>query len=176
MRHIQHLAARLRRRGTAVVAIIAAALTLTGATVAGAASTGHSGTTVTRTAVLTQDTAVVYGGTAYTNVGSLGIYALAGQWITVTFTAESACTGPTGWCSVRILIDGVEAEPVVGTDYAFNSPPASGPSGWSGHAVTRVRTATTSTTHTVLVQTINVSGATGHRLDDWTLWAQVTTP
>lgn len=173
---MRQLIGRLRRRSTVLVLVALAALTLTGASVAAAATTGHSGTTVTRTAVVTQDTAVVYGGTTYANVGSLGIYALAGQWITVTFTAESTCTGPTGWCSVRILVDGVEAEPVVGTDYAFNSPAASGPVGWAGHSVTRVRTATQSTTHTVIVQTINVAGATGHRLDDWTLEAQVITP
>ena len=39
----------------------------------------------------------------------------------VSFSAESLCTGPSGFCPVRVLVDGNEAAPVVGTDFAFDS-------------------------------------------------------
>jgi hypothetical protein len=170
----------IRRPAALSAAVAIAVLTLGGAATASTALlvTSHTGTTNTRTAIITQDTAAIYTGSAYVNVGgALSIYAQTGSFITATFTAESACYGTAGaWCSVRILIDGVEAEPVVGTDFAFNSTTGSGgATGWQSHAVTRVRTATTTAFHTVQVQTAEVGAAT-HRLDDWTLWAQVTAP
>jgi hypothetical protein len=41
----------------------------------------------------------------------------------VRFFGESACFGGVGnqFCKVRILIDGVEANPVVGAEFAFDS-------------------------------------------------------
>jgi len=157
------------RRRAVVIAALAAGLLGVGAGVAAAATTGHSGTSITRVSVLTQNAAALYTGTAWTNVGSVGVYAGPGQFIDARFTAETACYGATsGWCSVRILIDGVEAEPAVGTDFAFDD--AGTATGWESHSVERVRSVTTSGTHTVTVQATEIGGLT-NRLDDWTLTA-----
>lgn len=158
------------RRRAAVVAALAAAILGVGVGVAAAATTGHSGTSITRVSVLTQNAAALYTSTAWTNVGSVGVFAGPGQFIDARFTAESACYGAAaGWCSVRILIDGVEAEPVVGTDFAFDD---AGPAtAFESHSVERVHTVTTSGTHTVTVQAASVGGTLTDRLDDWTLTA-----
>ena len=64
-----------------------------------------------------------------------------GTLISVRFTAESQCAGggtDFGWCAVRILIDGVEAEPAP-SDFAFDSSNngAEGSGSWEGHAMDR---------------------------------------
>ncbi len=165
---------RVPRRAGLLAGATRAALALFGGGIAAAAVTGHTGNTVNRLAVVTQDTANAYTGTTWTPVGSLRIYARAGQFITTTFTAESQCSGTGGgWCSVRILIDGVEAEPVVGSDFAFDN--AEPGSTWESHSVARVRTVRTTGWHTVLVQATQVGPST-ERLDDWTLQALTATP
>ena len=162
---------RLHTRGRriAVVAAAAAAILGIGSGIAVAAATGHSGTSVTRVSVLTQDTAAVYSQAAWTTVGATSVYATTSQFILARFTAETACYGSTsGWCSVRILIDGVEAEPVVGTDFAFDD--AGSSTGWESHSVERTRTVAASGSHSVTVQAA-VIGTLNNRLDDWTLTA-----
>src|SRR5262245_3014003 len=118
------LTARLRKhfstRAIVITAGAVAALGVVGAGTAYATFRGHFGSTITRVAVLTQDTAATYSSSAWTNVGSTSLYARSGYLVDAQFTAESACSGGSGWCSVRILIDGVEADPVVGTDFSFN--------------------------------------------------------
>jgi hypothetical protein len=165
------LIARINKRFSArVIAVVAGAVVMLGLAggAALAAVVGHNGTTVTRVAILTQDTAAIFTSSAWTNVGSLSIYAGQSQLIDVTYTAESACSGSSGWCSVRVLVDGVEADPVVGTDFAFNE--AEGPASWESHSVERVRAVSFTGFHSVVVQTAQVGGTT-HRLDDWTLRA-----
>ena len=157
------------RRRAVVIAALTAGILGVGAGVAAAATTGHTGTSITRVSVLTQNAATLYTGSAWTNVGSVGVYASPGQFIDARFTAETACYGSTsGWCSVRILIDGVEAEPAVGTDFAFDDAGTS--TGWESHSVERVRAVTTAGTHTVTVQATEI-GTLTNRLDDWTLTA-----
>lgn len=168
---------RLTRRLTAGAIVLAAAAlgvlsavtASTAATIKPALTTSHAGTTVTRLASLTQDTAAVYTAAGYSNVGQVLIFAPAGATITAQFTAETACAGGAGsWCTVRILIDGVEAEPVVGTDFAFDNGESA--VSWESHSVERLRTATFGGSHAVTVQTA-VVGATSERLDDWALIA-----
>ncbi|HEY9825048.1 MAG TPA: hypothetical protein V6D19_06350 [Stenomitos sp.] len=101
--------------------------------------------------------------------------------IDASFTAESACypinaAQPVGYCSVRILLDGAEMAPVVGTDFAFDSSNAGnqGPLSWEAHAMDRSsRGAVGQGVHTVQVQWGVVGGAAGNtefRLDDWHLF------
>jgi hypothetical protein len=102
--------------------------------------------------------------------------------IIATFTAESACSSPTlttaGWCSMRILIDGVEGAPVAGTDFAFNTHELAdeGPNSWESLSMTRWRRVTNTSTVTlnvvVQVQGANTASMLIHRLDDWTLLVQ----
>lgn len=90
----------------------------------------------------------------------------------LSFSAESLCTGGAlgGFCPVRILVDGNEAAPVVGTDFAFDSSDASaeGPASWESHAIERSLAGIAAGSHTVTVQ-YAVVGATAFRLDDWAL-------
>jgi hypothetical protein len=95
----------------------------------------------------------------------------------VRFTAESACFGRvTGWCSVRILVNSLEAHPVVGDSYAFDSVNHDGSQDYEGHAVDRVTGPLDAGTYTVKVQrSIHITddppfvGQSVFRLDDWTL-------
>src|SRR5690606_863946 len=71
----------------------------------------------------------------------------------IDFAAESACSG-TSYCSVVILVDGVEATPAVGTDFAFDSSDAGGEtsSSWESHATKRILTGVGAGSHTIQVQ------------------------
>ena len=164
-----------KRRRVAVIAIAAVALVLAGAGVAVAATTVKSGTTVTRVAVLTENVASVYSGGAFVTIGSQGIFAGAGSVIVATFSAESACYNAVGYCSVRILIDGVEAEPVAGLDFAFDSTDANRETSqsWESHSMQRTRAVAATGGHSVVVQVAQVGAGVFSRYDDWTLssWA-----
>jgi hypothetical protein len=84
----------------------------------------------------------------------------------VSFSAESACESGS-WCSAVITVDGVEANPKSGTDFAFDSP---GGETWQGLTMDRVSDviAGTGTARNVVVevQVAVVSGGSW-RLDDW---------
>ncbi len=153
----------------------AVALVLTGATAASAVVTGRTGTTTTRTAIVTQDASATFRGSDWVNAGNLGIYATDGEIIIATFTAESACYGtPGGWCSIRILVDGLAADPASGSDFAFRHVAAS--NAWDSQSVTRVRTVAFTGIHQVYVQALSVGTNVVDRLDDWTLVAQASSP
>lgn len=68
------------------------------------------------------------------------------------FTDEAGCAGPTGgqWCDVEILVDGVEAAPGAGTDYAIDTSDGSGAFKWIGGALNRNKIVAAGT-HTVRV-------------------------
>ena len=73
--------------------------------------------------------------------GAVGLVVGQGSLISVRFAAESLCSGggtDFGWCGIRIMIDGIEAEPAPG-DYAFDSTNngAEGSGSWEGHALER---------------------------------------
>jgi hypothetical protein len=81
----------------------------------------------------------------------------------ITFSAESLCSG-LGWCSIIATVDGSEANPVVGDDFAFDS----GGDSYENHSVTRVSNTLSAGTHTVQIHW-SVSGGGSFRLDDWSL-------
>lgn len=68
-----------------------------------------------------------------------------GKLVKVTFSAESACYGVSGYCSVRVVYRRVgtspvyEFGPVVGTDFAFDSSDSNRESAasWESHAISR---------------------------------------
>ena len=165
-------------RSLIAVAVASIAAILTGAGVAIAATTVKSGTTVTRTAILTQNSATTHTGTTFVTLGSSAIFAGAGSTILVTFSAESACYNGSGWCSVRILVDGVEADPVAGTDFAFDSTDGGRETAasWESHSVQRARVVTTTATHSVVVQVAEVGTGVTARYDDWTLTSFAIAP
>lgn len=169
-----------RSKAFIVIAALVVAIVGFGSGAAYALTTTKSGTSVSRSVVHTNDSAVVFTSTAFTNVGSTTLFANAGNHILARFTAESACTGAvgSGWCSIRILIDGVEADPAAGTDFAFDATDngADSISSWVSASVERARTVTFTGNHTIVVQAALVTPANQFRLDDWTLSGLVLVP
>ncbi|HET9516718.1 MAG TPA: hypothetical protein VFO77_03220 [Actinoplanes sp.] len=87
------------------------------------------------------------------------------------FSAESQCTGSSGWCSVRIVVvrpngSVLELDPQSGTDFAFDSVDST--DNWESHAMERTSPRLRGGTYRIKVQTASVGTAT-LRLDDWTL-------
>jgi hypothetical protein len=68
------------------------------------------------------------------------------------FTDEAGCAGPKAgdWCDVEILVDGHEAAPGAGTDYAIDTSDGSGSFKWIGAGLNRNKTVAAGT-HTVTV-------------------------
>jgi hypothetical protein len=163
------------KRLTTIIALTGAALAIVGAGTAIATQSSAFGTSVTRVTILTEDAASAQTATTFTTVGSTTIFAPAGSQVLGRFSAESACFGGTGWCSARILLDGAEATPVVGTDFAFDSTNnnAETSSSWESHSFERTATSTFTGNHTVAIQVAMVGTGVQQRLDDWTLsaWA-----
>lgn len=90
----------------------------------------------------------------------------------VRFSAESSCSAGAGaeYCPVRVVVDGMEAQPAAGLDFAFDSTDAGSEtaSSWESHAMERTTTVGPGA-HTVHVQWAVTSAATTFRLDDWVL-------
>lgn len=167
-----------KRRRVAIVAVAAAALLLAGGTAAVAVATSKNGTTVSRTAITTQDAAATYGGSTFVTIGSASVYGGAGSFIVANFSAEVACYNGVGWCSARILVDGVEADPVAGLDFAFDSTDNGTESflSWESHAMQRTRTVAFTGVHAVVVQVAQVGAGVQARYDDWALSSWVIAP
>ncbi len=92
--------------------------------------------------------------------------------VLVRFSGESDCNAVT-WCSLQINVNGVQASPKSGIDFAFDSP---GGNAWTSNSVERISDVISGTgsPRQVLVDVLTaaVSGGTW-RLDDWTVVAQV---
>ena len=83
--------------------------------------------------------------------------------IKISFSAECAVlgTGPQQWVATVILVDGVEAEPAQGGDFAFCGTTDSGAHfQWTGSAEVRLITVPSIGTHTVQIQVLLGGGAT----------------
>jgi hypothetical protein len=96
--------------------------------------------------------------------------------ILVRFSAESSCTthgGEENYCSLRVLINDVEAEPASGTDFAFvKSTPFTAPPVAEAHSMERSLGPLSSGTYAVRLQWITViptGGFNTFTLDDWSL-------
>ncbi|MDM4719617.1 hypothetical protein QTQ03_08475 [Micromonospora sp. WMMA1363] len=168
---------RFSRKSRAVLTIVAlaGALVITGAGTAVAVATLKSGTSVTRTVISTENAATQHQNAAFVSIRTIRIYAPRGSHVLARFTAESACYGGSGWCSARILVDGVEADPVTGTDFAFDSTNSNQETNasWESHSMERARTVTFTGNHTITLQLAQVGAGVRHRIDDWALsgWA-----
>ena len=125
----------------------------------------------------------VPGASATLNIPSAG----TDQHFLATFSAESRCTASTddpaqgAWCALRILVNGTEMSPAVGTNFAFDSgnwPDGSGEDLWEAHAIQRVIGPLGPGNHDVQVQVRLVpnGGAAidsgSFSLDDWVLTVQ----
>ncbi|GAB1689173.1 hypothetical protein [Krasilnikovia sp. M28-CT-15] len=170
---------RLAKIVTAVAAF--AAVVLTG-TVAHAVLTGRVGTFTDQQRYVHQTDAWATAAAAYVNVpgAATTVVVPAGtrKMIDARFSAESYCAGG-GWCSVRIIVirpNGTifELNPVVGTDFAFDSGSTSDT--WESHAIERTSPFLPAGAYRVQVQAGTVAGATLVRLDDWTLAVERVRP
>ena len=173
----------LRRLGSLVGALALVALFSSSALAkesAAPAAAPISCGSVKQLVVVTNSVAQVNaGGLAFANlpgaVANINVPAGANACLLARFTSESACYGGTGYCNVRILIDGVEAAPVAGTDFSFDSTDAGAEtsSSWESHAVERIRVVGPGA-HVVQVQWAVTQAATKLRLDDYTLVVERT--
>jgi hypothetical protein len=92
----------------------------------------------------------------------------------VTFSAESACYGGNGHCSLRILVGDQEAQPASGLDFAFDSTNSGHErsSSKESHAMQRSRCLVhleQPQDATIRVQWAVSDPRTTFRLDDWHL-------
>jgi hypothetical protein len=129
----------------------------------------HGGT-ISRVAIATGGSATAFTGQVWKTVGTVDIYAPALATIVVRFTAESACFGTTGYCSLRVLIDGTETFPFSGLNFAFNQLGTS--VGGQGLSVERVDQTKSTGTHRVAIQAAS-AGVNSDMLTYWTLRAEV---
>ncbi|TMJ97134.1 MAG: hypothetical protein E6G67_03405 [Actinobacteria bacterium] len=156
----------------AVVAVVAAAA---GALAAGLPGvTGAGGGAVTAVRIVRNTTSQSTSSTSYANLpgATLLITAPRGQraLILARFSAESRCTGGSSGdpCTVRILVDGVEAGPASGTDFAFDSSEGMVIDDLAeSHSMDRSMAVGTGK-HRVTVQWA-VGGTPTFTLDDWSL-------
>jgi hypothetical protein len=103
-----------------------------------------------------------------TGSGTITVPATMTGFLVATFTSESNCAGtPGGYCNIVINCDGVELQPAVGTDFAFDSVgTTSSTSNWHSLSVTRRSNPFTGGNHSCEVRE-NLLSATSFRLDDW---------
>lgn len=90
------------------------------------------------------------------------------------FSAETACFGGGAnprQCGVRIVVDGNELNPAVGSNFAFDSTDNGDETdnSWESHAIARTSETLSAGSHTVKVQIRTTDVATTLRIDDWAL-------
>jgi hypothetical protein len=155
-----------RRR--VLVGVLAAA-TVMGVTTASVASASgrpatqrpHSGS-ISRSSFGAPTAVYIAGNSADVTSTSTTLTPIPGMSVTFTvghkarllmhFTDEAGCAGPTAgrWCDAEILVDGVEAPPGAGTDYAIDTSDGSGTFKWIGAGLNRNKKVAAGT-HTVRV-------------------------
>lgn len=151
----------------------AAALLLTGGA-AQAVLTGISGSYVERNIVRTENA-------TYTNTSAASTWqAVPGMSQSVTiasgtrraldvsYTAESLCSGGTGYCSVRVVVINsagaiTELNPVAGVNFAFDSADTDR---WESNAIGRITNPLGAGTYTVRVQATKVGTVGSLQLDE----------
>jgi hypothetical protein len=166
------IALRIRRRplvAMAVVAVVAAALTGTAIGLPSSDQGGIvNGVKVVRGTDLQEtssQTFVNFPDAVTTITVPSGQRAL----ILARFSAESSCLSAeqSGWCSVRILIGGIPAEPAQGLQFKFDSTPRFADDAFAyAHSMERSRSVGAGT-HTVRVQWATRNAR--FQLDDWHL-------
>jgi len=101
---------------------------------------------------------------------SISIPATGKYRVVVRFSGESQCIA-TSWCALRVLVGGVEANPKVGLDFAFDSP---GGSTWESDAIERTSDVINGGVGSVTVEVDwAVVGGGTWVLDDWSASAEL---
>jgi hypothetical protein len=147
----------------------------------------HNGGSINGVVVVTETASFSTNSVGFVNVpgavGSVTIPAGQSALVKAQYDAESACfeadTDPN-WCSIRIVIGGVEGNPASGNDFAFDSTNRGRESNasWEGHGMTRVRCIANTSGSTITVFVVVQAAVTNaggdasrpvFRLDDWEL-------
>ncbi|MBI4261717.1 MAG: hypothetical protein HY658_14270 [Actinobacteria bacterium] len=161
---------RSRRASLLFLAALAGAVVATVAVRAVAVTTTVAGDRITRVKVLRSDTgATRTGGTTFVNVpgAKSTIFVPKGTraLVLVRFSAESRCSGGSGWCSVRVMVGANEAAPAAGTSFAFDAASEAGE--YEAHAMERIAGPLDPGTYSVRVQWAVSNGDLTFWLDDW---------
>jgi hypothetical protein len=97
----------------------------------------------------------------------------SGQFrVLVRFSAESHCAA-VSFCSARVGVDHVEANPKVGTDFAFDSPGGEAFKSASMDRTSDIITGTGNVRNVDVEVSVAVVGGGSWRLDDWTVTAEL---
>jgi hypothetical protein len=128
-----------------------------------------------RLMVMTQNDAATVTNTSFANFTADTITVPAtGQFrAVVRFSAESACSAAS-WCSARITVDGVEANPKSGGDFAFDS---AGGETWQSLSMDRtsdIISGTGSPRAVTIAVDVAVIGGGSWRLDDWSVVTELS--
>jgi hypothetical protein len=117
-----------------------------------------------RIVAVREDAASSTSSSSFVTLATAGVTIPTGTGLMVAhFSAEALCSGPGGWCPVRILIDGTEMVPQSGTDFAFASPD----NNYNSSAMERTWNGAAAGAHTFTLQYCVTAGATSFRVDDW---------
>jgi hypothetical protein len=124
--------------------------------------------------VMTQNDARTFTNTSLSNLtaDTITVPATGNYRAVVRFSGESQCAAAS-WCSAVITVDGVEANPKSGTDFAFDSP---GGETWQSLSMDRTSDviAGTGTAREATVSVnIAVIGGGSWRLDDWSVVSEL---
>jgi uncharacterized protein YneF (UPF0154 family) len=93
--------------------------------------------------------------------------------VVVRFSAESQCSAAS-WCTARITVDGVEANPKSGSDFAFDSP---GGETWQSLSMDRTSdliSGTGAARNVSVSVDVAVLGGGSWRLDDWSVVSELS--
>jgi hypothetical protein len=120
--------------------------------------------------VMTQDDPLTISNTTLASFTSdtIAVPAKGNYRAVVRFSGESACSA-TSWCTLVIFVDGVEASPKSGSDFAFDS---SGGEIWQSLSVDRtsdVIAGTGAVRNVVVDVQVAAIGGGSWRLDDWSV-------
>lgn len=134
------------RKSRAAFIIAAVVVGLLATTAASAVLTSRTGGYTDRQTFVTESTAWSTANARYTNVpgaaASVFVPSGSSRLVNVRFTAESACSGTVGWCTVRAILiypTGAQLElyPASGTDFAFDTADPGPTDIWESHAIER---------------------------------------
>jgi hypothetical protein len=162
-----------RKRLQIGIAVFVVAILAIGVGVA-LAATSAGGGAITAVRVKREVNATTTNSTTYVDVPgtTVTMSVPSGQHalLLVRFSAESSCDGGTAgnWCTLRVLVDGNEAQPAAGSNYAFDTDPGASDDIWEGHSMDRSAVVGAGN-HTIKVQWAVTDATTTFRLDDWSL-------
>jgi len=120
--------------------------------------------------VMTKTGALTFTSASFTNLtaDTIPVPASGNYRAIVRFSAESQCSAAS-WCSADIFVDGVEANPKVGSDFAFDSPGGSAFDSLSMDRTSDVIAGTGSVRNVEIRVDVAVIGGGSWRLDDWSV-------